>query len=60
MTDRTRTYRWNDPAETVRHLAGSSGLAFVQGMRTGEVPTPPFAATLGFGHLTSVAEGPPP
>jgi uncharacterized protein (TIGR00369 family) len=45
---RTRTYDWHDPAPFLAALPTTPGLALLEQMMNGEVPTPPIAATLGF------------
>ncbi|GAA1940252.1 PaaI family thioesterase [Kitasatospora viridis] len=45
---RTRTYGWQDPAITASAVGDESGLEFLRGFLTGELPPPPLAATLGF------------
>jgi uncharacterized protein (TIGR00369 family) len=51
---RTRTYSWNDPRASVdRTRPGKESLA---AQRDGDLPTPPFAVTLGM-KLVDVAEG---
>ena len=48
MTERTRTYSWEDPLVLRDALAGRSGLEFMQAMAAGELAPPPIAETLGF------------
>jgi len=48
MTDRTRTYSWEDPLALRDAMAGRSGLELMQMMASGELPPPPIANTLGF------------
>jgi uncharacterized protein (TIGR00369 family) len=48
MTERTRTYSWEDPFALRDALAGHSGLELMQMMVTGELPPPPIARTLDF------------
>jgi uncharacterized protein (TIGR00369 family) len=48
MTDRTRTYSWEDPLALRDVMAGRSGLELMQMMASGEIPPPPIAQTLGF------------
>src|SRR5262245_42254763 len=48
MSDRTRTYGWEDPFALRDALAGHSGLELMQMMVTGALPPPPIAETLGF------------
>jgi uncharacterized protein (TIGR00369 family) len=56
MTDRTRTYSWDDPADLLARAEGMSGLEALQLIASGEVPPPPIAETLGFGPI-EVEEG---
>jgi uncharacterized protein (TIGR00369 family) len=48
MTERTRTYGWEDPFSLRDTMAGRSGLELMQMMARGELPPPPIAMTLGF------------
>jgi hypothetical protein len=48
MSDRTRTYWWEDPYALRDELASRSGLELMQLMAAGEIPSPPIAHTLGF------------
>ncbi len=48
MSDRTRTYSWEDPFALRDAMAGSSGLELMQKMVAGVLPPPPIARTLGF------------
>ena len=48
MSERTRTYSWEDPFALRDAMAGASGLELMQRMARGEVPPPPIAETLGF------------
>jgi uncharacterized protein (TIGR00369 family) len=48
MSDRTRTYSWEDPHDFLERVAGISGLDVMRRMAAGELPQPPIAATLGF------------
>jgi len=48
MTERTRTYSWDDPLALRDDMAGRSGLELMQMMASGELPPPPIARTLGF------------
>ena len=56
MTERTRTYSWDDPFALSQDMAGRSGLELLQAMATGEIPPPPIAQTLGF-SLVEAARG---
>ena len=48
MTERSRTYSWEDPFALRDVMAGRSGLELMQLMAAGEIPSPPIAHTLGF------------
>ena len=48
VTERTRTYSWEDPLALRDAMAGRSGLELMQMMARGELPPPPIANTLGF------------
>ena len=48
MTERTRTYEWDDPMPGAQHALTMRGLDYLQAMSRGELPRPPIAATLGF------------
>jgi uncharacterized protein (TIGR00369 family) len=48
VTERTRTYSWEDPLVLAERMAGQSGLELMQLMAKGEIPPPPIAQTLGF------------
>lgn len=56
MAERSRTYAWDDPLETLSRIQGLPGLEALRRMAVGEVPPPPIAMTLGFG-LIEVEEG---
>ncbi len=56
MTERSRTYTWDDPFAFLDHAAGLSGLEVMQAMVAGELPQPPIARTLGF-RLVDVEPG---
>ena len=47
MTDRERTYRWDDPAPTLAALRGATGIDVLKRMMAGELPAPPILSTLG-------------
>jgi uncharacterized protein (TIGR00369 family) len=55
-TDRSRTYTWADPLETVAAGRDLSGLEFLRSLLAGAAPRPPIADTLGF-DLVEVDEG---
>jgi uncharacterized protein (TIGR00369 family) len=48
MSERSRTYSWDDPFALRDAMAGRSGLELMQRMARGELPPPPIANTLGF------------
>jgi uncharacterized protein (TIGR00369 family) len=48
MSERTRTYSWEDPFALRDTMADRSGLELMQMMARGELPPPPIAQTLGF------------
>jgi uncharacterized protein (TIGR00369 family) len=48
MSERSRTYSWEDPFALRDAMAGRSGLELMQQMASGELPPPPIAQTLGF------------
>ena len=48
VTERSRTYTWDDPFALRDEMAGRSGLELMQLMASGEIPPPPIAQTLGF------------
>jgi uncharacterized protein (TIGR00369 family) len=48
VTERTRTYTWDDPFALRDAMAGTSGLELMQLMASGELSPPPIAQTLGF------------
>jgi uncharacterized protein (TIGR00369 family) len=48
LTERTRTYSWEDPFALRDAMAGHSGLELMQLMARGEIAPPPIANTLGF------------
>jgi len=56
MTERTRTYSWEDPLPLHELGSGSSGLELMRKMAAGDLPAPPIAATLGF-KLVEADEG---
>jgi uncharacterized protein (TIGR00369 family) len=56
VTDRTRTYSWDDPLATSGRVDGLSGLEFIERIVAGDIPAPPIAYTLGF-ELVEVTPG---
>jgi uncharacterized protein (TIGR00369 family) len=51
MTERVRTYDWEDPLELLARISTMSGLEGLQAIARGEVAPPPIAKTLGFGPI---------
>lgn len=56
MTERERTYAWQDPVQLAAEAGELGGLEFLRAMRDGDVPHPPICATIGF-RLVEVDEG---
>jgi uncharacterized protein (TIGR00369 family) len=56
VTDRTRTYSWDDPIASFARIEGLSGLEFIERLVSGDIPPPPIAQTLGF-ELVEVGPG---
>jgi uncharacterized protein (TIGR00369 family) len=56
VSERTRTYSWEDPFAFLEQAVGLTGLEVMQKMAAGELPQPPIAATLGF-RLMEVEAG---
>ena len=56
MTERSRTYSWEDPFALRDTMTGRSGLELMQLMASGEFPPPPIAKTLGF-RLVEASRG---
>ena len=56
MSERSRTYTWDDPFELRDNMAGRSGLELMQLMASGGLPPPPIAKTLGF-RLVEASRG---
>lgn len=48
MTNRERSYSWEDPTALARAGSQMSGLEFLRAMQAGELPHPPICATVGF------------
>ena len=44
---REHTFTWTDPQELAKKLFGIEGIEWLQMMKEGDVPPPPFAAALG-------------
>ena len=55
-SDRSRTYKWDDPKAGAVAGRKLSGLDYMRGVQSGAQPAPPIAATLNF-SLLSVDEG---
>jgi acyl-coenzyme A thioesterase PaaI-like protein len=53
---RERTFSWTDPKLTADAGRGMAGLDLIQGLRDGNIPTPPSATLIGF-SVTEVEEG---
>jgi uncharacterized protein (TIGR00369 family) len=56
MSIRQRTIEWHDPIETAGLGRGLSGPEYLEKIRSGAVPPPPIAVTLGF-RLAEIGEG---
>jgi uncharacterized protein (TIGR00369 family) len=56
VSDRSRTYTWEDPIGPRDGLTGLSGLEFLKSILEKNLPPPPMAMTLDFA-VTEVAEG---
>jgi len=56
VTERSRTYSWEDPFALRDTMTGRSGLELMQLMASGELPPPPIAKTLGF-RLVEASRG---
>ncbi|MGU3432995.1 PaaI family thioesterase [Actinomycetes bacterium M1A6_2h] len=57
MTDtRSRTITWTDPMTTAQAAVGRTGLEFVQGLASGDIPSPPIMSLTG-AELTEASEG---
>src|SRR5437868_14596604 len=55
-SERTRTIRWEDPTEAVQTGKTISGKAYLEALRSGELPPPPIAVLIGM-NITEVDEG---
>src|SRR5215472_13462637 len=53
---RTRTVSWEDPAEAAQRGKRLGGRAYIEAIRSGEIPPPPVAVLLGM-RITEVSEG---
>jgi uncharacterized protein (TIGR00369 family) len=56
MSERTRSYAWEDPMALVAELTGLSGLEAMEKIAAGDAPEPPIAHTLGF-RLVAASPG---
>ena len=56
MTERSRTFTWEDPMAIAGRAREMSGIEFLQALIDGEIPPPPIAKMLGF-TLDEVSEG---
>ncbi|MFQ3646806.1 MAG: PaaI family thioesterase [Anaerolineae bacterium] len=56
MTERSRSFTWEDPMIGAKQARAMSGLAYIEAMRDGLVPPPPIAVLVGMA-LTEVNEG---
>ena len=56
MTDRTRSYSWEDPAGLAGAGSQMAGLDYLRAMMNGDLPHPPICATIGF-RFVSFDEG---
>jgi uncharacterized protein (TIGR00369 family) len=56
MSDRTRTYSWDDPFDFIAGALHLTGFEAMQKMAAGELPQPPIGRTLGF-RLAEVEHG---
>lgn len=56
MSEKERSYTWEDPMPHIEKGMGLSGLDYMQKMIAGEMPPPPISQTMGF-ELSEVKEG---
>jgi uncharacterized protein (TIGR00369 family) len=56
VTDRERSYSWDDPTALARAGTQMSGLEYLRAMQAGDLPHPPICATVGF-RFVELAEG---
>jgi uncharacterized protein (TIGR00369 family) len=56
LTERTRTYSWQDPLRIVEAGATLSGAELIRRLTDGSLPSPPIAETLGF-RLVEASDG---
>ncbi len=57
VTERTRTYAWEDPLQAAALAGELTGIEVLLRVAAGDVPPAPFAQTLGFDGLVEVSEG---
>lgn len=48
VTERDRSYSWEDPTALARAGTQMSGLEYLRAMHAGDLPHPPVCATVGF------------
>ena len=48
MTERSRSYSWEDPTELAGQGQQMPGLEYLRAMQEGDLPHPPICATIGF------------
>jgi hypothetical protein len=48
MTERARSYSWEDPTDLARSGTQMSGLEYLRALQVGDLPHPPICATVGF------------
>jgi uncharacterized protein (TIGR00369 family) len=48
MTERARSYSWEDPTDLARSGTQLSGLEYLGAMLAGDLPHPPICATIGY------------
>lgn len=56
MSERSRSYSWNDPAPLADATRDLDGLTLLSKVVSGELPVPAMAATMGF-RIAEVSEG---
>ncbi len=59
MTERTRTFSWQDMSHNLERARAMTGLEYLKAMARGELPPPPIAMALGFemAHENDFSEG---
>jgi uncharacterized protein (TIGR00369 family) len=55
ISERTRTFSWEDPLISAQVAPTMSGLEFLQAMQCGELPAPPIMQLLNFGFQEAEA-----